>query len=336
VKTSSKRQSSTRIFENSLLDRDSKGARSTRISLRNRVSNSIVKLNHGPISKGNGSTGPFKSGNQSKNITQKPLFPGPKGPWRQGFGNGVRNSSVDQGSLIAADNVYLRDLPAEIIQAYGSWIKGYLDQEYRGHGWDGYLMTFMFQQISGSVETKVQEMHREIETVYGKLLIRFVARKPKSKTKLGLLPRGVFFPDIPGLKPSKQELRDVRVNEGLHFHGVVVVNRGSRLKERLDIHFQEKMREYLSDNLRRIHVEPITHEPGYTTDYGGKSIKRKRFPTDHILVLPRSVSELPDNNANVFSDPRERAIKAIQSSTNVSDQVAQEMYDVIRAGAKKG
>jgi hypothetical protein len=223
--------------------------------------------------------------------------------------------------------VFLGDMPTEIIQGYGSWIQGYLDQEYRGRGWDGYFVTFMFQHISGSVEAKIQEMHRAIERVYGRLLTRFVARKPKSKNKLGLLPRGVFFPDAPVLKHSKQALRDVTVNDGVHFHGIVVVNRGSKSKERLDVHFREKMRDYLSDNLQRIHVKPITYKPRYTTGYGGKSIKRRRFPMDYVLVLPKSLSELPDNNVNTCPDPRERAIKAIQSASNVSEEVAGEICD---------
>jgi len=261
--------------------------------------------------------------------------PGSKRPSRLENRNRVLKCSLDHTSSVESGGYFLRDLPTEIIQAYGDWIQGYLDQEYRGHGWDGYLMTFMFQQIPGSLEAKVQQMHREIERVFGRLIIRCV-RKPKSENKLGLLPKGVFFPDLPVSKHFKQELRDVSINDGVHFHGVVVVNRGSRLKESLDLHFQEKMSEYLSEKLQRIHVKPITHKPGYTTGYGGKSIKRGRFPMDHILVLPKSVSELPDKNMEIICDPREQAIKAIQSSSNVSEEVAQEMYEAIRAGAKKG
>jgi hypothetical protein len=193
----------------------------------------------------------------------------------------------------------------------------------------------MFQQIPGSVDTKVQQMHQEIERVYSRLSAR-VVRKPKSESWAWLLPKGVFFPDLPGLKPSKQSLRDVRLNDGIHFHGVVVANHWGRMKETLDTHFRENGAEYLSDMLRRIHVERITHDSDFVADYGGKAVKRKRFPLDHVLVLPRALSELLAKNGHLSCDPRDRAIKAIQSSSNVSDEVAGESYDAARAGATKG
>ena len=56
---------------------------------------------------------------------------------------------------------------------------------------------------------------------------------------------------------------------------------------------------------------------------------------DYILVLPKSLSELPDKNVHLPPDSRDRAIKAIQSASNVSDEVAGTIYDAIRAGAKK-
>src|ERR1700686_1576778 len=160
------------------------------------------------------------------------------------------------------------DLPTQIVQAHGSLIQDHMD-----HGWDGYLFTFMFQQIPGSVETQIQQMHTEIDRVYRRLVTR-VVRNPRLENWAWLLPKGVFYPDIPGLKPSKQSLRDVRVNNGLHFHGVMVANRWARMKERLDIYFQEKGSEYLSAMLRRIDVGPITHRPDFVADYAGKAIKR--------------------------------------------------------------
>jgi hypothetical protein len=163
-------------------------------------------------------------------------------------------------------------------------------------------------------------------------LINRVVRKPASENWAWLLPKGVFFPDVPGLRPSKQSLRDVKVNEGLHFHGVVVANRWARMKTSLDAHFREKGAEYLSDTLRRIDIEAITHDPAFVVDYGGKAIKRARFSMDHVLVLPKASSELPAKNVHLAPDSRDQAIKAIQSASNASDEVAGEMYDAIRAG----
>ena len=43
-----------------------------------------------------------------------------------------------------------KSLPTEIVQAYGGWIQQHLNL-----GWDGYLVTFMFRNISGSNEVKI-------------------------------------------------------------------------------------------------------------------------------------------------------------------------------------
>jgi hypothetical protein len=59
-------------------------------------------------------------------------------------------------------------------------------------GWDGYWVTFMFRNISGSKERKIEQMHREICRVYQKLATRAV-RKPRSEKWVHLLPKGIFF-----------------------------------------------------------------------------------------------------------------------------------------------
>jgi hypothetical protein len=61
-----------------------------------------------------------------------------------------------------------KSLPTEIVQAYGGWIQQQLEL-----GWDGYLVTFMFRNISGSNEFKIQQMHKEITRFYEKLDQRF-------------------------------------------------------------------------------------------------------------------------------------------------------------------
>jgi hypothetical protein len=332
MKTSSRKKSSYGIFRNRLQDAVSGYVPLGRVSFTDAASNGSQNPNQETISKSDGSAGSRKNENKCENIPQKSLFPDSKKPWIPVFRERVTKSSLNR--KLGTANRSLADLPEEIVQAYGRWIKNFLD-----HGWDGYLFTFMFQQLSGPEGSRMEQMHKEIDRIYRKLINR-VVRKPPSEKWACFLPKGVFYPDVPGLKSSKQSLRDARVNDGLHFHGVMVANRWARMKERLDIHFQEKQTEYLSDTLRRIHVEPITHESEFVADYAGKAIKRKRFPMDrmmdHILVLPKPLSELPDRNVNVYPDPRERAIKAIQSASNVSEEVARELYDATRAKAKKG
>jgi hypothetical protein len=46
--------------------------------------------------------------------------------------------------------------------------------------------------------------------------------------------------------------------------------------------------------------QPILYNAAEMVEYAMKSLKRGRFSDDHIVILPRSVSELPDNG---FSAP---------------------------------
>jgi hypothetical protein len=141
--------------------------------------------------------------------------------------------------------------------------------------------------------TKAQLMERELLRWYGRLATRSV-RKPRSPRWAPLLPRGVFVPDLPVFKRSKQNLRDVIINDGLHVHGIVVANRFGRISEPLDEHFSKNLEKYLTGNLRYIDIEPITRTAGYVTEYAMKGLKRPIFSMDHVLVLPRSLGELPD------------------------------------------
>jgi hypothetical protein len=174
-----------------------------------------------------------------------------------------------------------------LIYSYGVWV-----QQQIGNGWGGYLVTFVFNPLPGSLGTKTQQMEQEVVRWYGRLATRTV-RKPRSPHWAPLLPKGIFVPDFPVYKKSKQDLRDVVINDGLHVHGIVVANRLGRISEPLDVHFAEKLEEYLTDNLRHIDVQPITRTPGYVTEYGMKALKRPSFSTDNILILPKTLGELP-------------------------------------------
>jgi hypothetical protein len=131
-----------------------------------------------------------------------------------------------------------RSQPTEIVQAYGGWV-----QEHLHLGWDAYFVTFMFRNISGSNEVKIQLMQEEITKFYEKLATRAV-RKPRSEKWVHLLPKGVFFPDVPGYKKSDSNIREVTINDGIHFHGIMVATRECRLKEPLHLHLGRKRRLY--------------------------------------------------------------------------------------------
>ena len=84
------------------------------------------------------------------------------------------------------------------------------------------------------------------------------------------------------------------INDGLHMHGIVVANRLGRISEPLDKHFSKKLEKYLTGNLRHIDIEPITRTAGYVTEYAMKGLKRPMFSMDNILILPKTLRELPD------------------------------------------
>jgi hypothetical protein len=170
-----------------------------------------------------------------------------------------------------------------LIQAHGDWAQQWLNQ-----GWDGYLFTFMFNQLPGSRHAMVQQMHQQISRWYGRLATRII-RKPRSPVWAPFLPKGIFVPDLPVPKRSKQDIRDVSTNDGLHMHGLVVANRWARIPDTLDLYFEENLGTYLTRKLRHIDVRRITHRTRYVTEYALKSLKRPTFSEDDVLVLPRGL-----------------------------------------------
>jgi hypothetical protein len=224
-------------------------------------------------------------------------------------------------SINRSTDPYGAALPKEIVQAYGSMFRKLTDR-----GWDGYLMTVMFRHIPGSVDIKIRQMHEGVSTVYGKLACR-VVRKPTSENWACLLPQGVFFPDVPAYRQSRKTPSDVSVNDGMHMHGIMFAITTPRFKQPLDQHFLENERLYVKGNIHRIHVEPITHKEQFVVDYAGKAIKRKRFSTDDVLILPKALSEVAKAETPTQEmSAKQRAIKDIQSRHNVSDEIALSMY----------
>jgi hypothetical protein len=124
------------------------------------------------------------------------------------------------------------------------------------------------------------------------------------------LPKVILAPDFPVPKKSKkQTVRDVTINDGLHWHGLILVNPlAPKLPGNLDVHINENLRKYLVGSIRTIGVESITHDPVYVTGYGMKGLKRRSFFEDEILIFPRTVSELPTKGP----DPRKGPIRAAE------------------------
>ena len=55
----------------------------------------------------------------------------------------------------------------------------------------------------------------------------------------------------------------------MYAHGIIVAFKETRLKEPLDLHFERKRKLYVRGKSYRLHVEPITSEAAFVTDYCG-------------------------------------------------------------------
>jgi hypothetical protein len=179
-----------------------------------------------------------------------------------------------------------------LIHAYGQWI-----HDYRAHNWNCYFFTFVFDNIPGSDTSRIGEMKEQLGWFYGRLAKASVPRPSQEKWS-AFLPRAILVPDFPVFKNERQSLREITINNGLHWHGLVVqppLPRRPKLQEDLDTHVMGNLHRYLVGNIRRIDVVPIKERPQYVTGYGMKALTKGRISQDEVLIFPRSVGELPTN-----------------------------------------
>jgi hypothetical protein len=179
------------------------------------------------------------------------------------------------------------------IQGYDEFIR-----ERLGRKWRGYFVNFMFERISGSAHNRKSIMIEEVTRVFSTLITR-VARKPKSPSAKHFLPLFVGCPDFPVYKKEKELLRNMVVNDGLHFNGVLVLPPKSYCRAGSDLHtgglkrhFNQNQHLYYKDDypLDRLHATRIKEDT--MIDYALKAFKSGKIDSDDILILPRAISEL--------------------------------------------
>ena len=130
-----------------------------------------------------------------------------------------------------------------------------------------------------------------------------------------------FFQMVPDFKGnSAKRLREVSVNDGLHFHGVMLVKAESRLNTDLDEHFSANKTLYQTSKLYRIDIQKIDDDPIFVTDYAGKALKTQRFSMDDLLVLPRTIREVREFSPELSADAR--FVRDVQARLNCSDETA--------------
>jgi len=183
---------------------------------------------------------------------------------------------------------------------YAGWIEKIINSQLDEHIWNGFLITFMFNYISGSFDQKCSVMTNEIERVYN-TLGRWVVHNFRSKSQREKLPRLYAFPDYPRQKLEPFNWNDINCNDGLNYHGIICVRIDTKLKMRLDMFMmhEENYRHLVKYGgpLRRIHIEPIDRAPRKAVGYAMKAIEDRIPDLNHLLILPKALSELPDRRS---------------------------------------
>lgn len=192
-----------------------------------------------------------------------------------------------------------------LINAYGQWMRGLIDE-----GWEGYLLTFEFRTLSGSLPARIAQMERDLQFWYGRLLTRMF-RHPRSQDSAPILPRVVLAPDLARYK--RRWTGDARnaPNGGLHYHAIAMARRTRRIMCPLDAHIREKEAAYLVGRICHIDARPIDHSVEYVTDYAMKTAKASPYIGDHIMILPRGEEE------SVFYGNRYMAVRGNENAPDV-------------------
>lgn len=115
------------------------------------------------------------------------------------------------------------------------------------------------------------------------------------------MPVFVVCPDYPVPKTKKANISVYNANDGLHMNAIGLApppppsyfpahirqhpffGKLSRLRDRLDVHFEKFAHEYRTDKLYRIDVTPIRH--GTMADYALKAFNNGKVSYDDIRIF---------------------------------------------------
>ena len=170
--------------------------------------------------------------------------------------------------------------PKQIIAGYSELIQRHIDKK----GDNAFLITFMFKSFAGSRQSVFMRMNDEVQRVYSTFVTRAV-RNPKSDSQKSFLPFLITVPDRPIFNRKKQRQSDVKINDGLHIHGILCVPWKCRLKVDVPTHFAQKKAVYVKNRLLRTHVEAIySSNVANVVDYAFKALKNGNATPDDIQI----------------------------------------------------
>ncbi|UDL96279.1 hypothetical protein LGH83_08925 [Lichenihabitans sp. PAMC28606] len=159
-------------------------------------------------------------------------------------------------------------------------------------GYEAYLLSFMFHALHGSHGEVHGSMEKAVEQAYAKAVTR-VFRYPNSQVNTRDRMKWLVFPDRPVPKHARKAVWEVRLNDGVHMHAIALVPPFTRLKVPFDVHVNANRTLYACHPLMRLHAVSITDRPEYVTGYAMKSLKRRTVDFDDVIILPRTVSQMP-------------------------------------------
>jgi len=197
-------------------------------------------------------------------------------------------------------NGYAYQNRLSVLSELSKWQTKVMEEGIGDQIWYGSLVTLMFDHIPGPFELKCTIMYDEAARVY-RTLVPHVVRNPRRPSSQSILPIWVIAPDYPVKKNQGKRgavLKDVRINDGLHLNGIMLLRTDTRLPVTPAMHFDARApwyKEYVRPGfpLRRIDVQTISETPEIAADYSLKTLKSRIPDLDKLLILPKSLPELP-------------------------------------------
>ena len=111
---------------------------------------------------------------------------------------------------------------------------------------------------------------------------------------------------------------------GFHYNGAMLIPPVSRFKDCPIKHIADYQGLYTRGKIARVHVKEIDDRVYGIADYSAKTVKWGRADEQDILILPKIVREITDTTPVLSAE--EKGIKDIQSSLNVCDELARQIY----------
>lgn len=212
---------------------------------------------------------------------------------------------------------------------WGEGCQDWIDER-RAEGWKTYYANFMFRALRGNPEAVLEQMERSIHReFYVPFMMRFV-RHPHREAEQERMPKMMLFPDLPVFKSQRESPRQISINAGgVHYNGVMLIPPVSRFVGCPAVHIDQYQYRYVRGSIARIHVKSIDYRSGRLSDYSVKTVARaSKFKCSvadeaHIFILPKPVSEMRHGNSAL--EPAQKAIKDIQASLNISDELAESL-----------